>query len=760
MRRLIRKAITSVGLATLAASSAYAQQEEAQWSFYPARVQAPEGAPNVLLIMTDDVGFGAASSFGGLIDTPTFDSIGEQGLRFNRFHTTAMCSPTRAALLTGRNHHAVGNGAITNLARDLPGYTSVIPDSAATIADVLGQNGYVSAFLGKNHNTPEWEAGSMGPFDRWPTGLGFDYFYGFNAAWADQFAPELVQNTTQIEPPSDPGYVLDRDLSDQAIEWLRRRETSAPDAPFFIYLAPGSPHTPHHAPADWIARYQGKFDMGWDVAREMIHERQLALGIIPQGAELTPRPEELPAWDSLSPVAQRVAARMMEIYAAQLSYHDFQVARILEELRRTDEYDNTLIIYLQGDNGGDMASFNGESNEWGGFFGEEPGYEDLAQDLDILGGPRSFGGFPAAWAWATNAPFPWGKSVAGTLGGIRSGMAMSWANGIARHGEVTDRFAHVIDIAPTIYAAADITPPESFDGVVQLPIDGYSLTGEFSSDDMQDRPVSQYFEMLGNFGYFEDGWFLGTRMQRPPWDRTSARTPIPDRLEDYAWSLFNLDDDYSQAHDLAAENPQKLHEMIDRLQVVATANNVFPVENDVMILLAPGVRPLALAPRDSYRFTQANRRYVAADVPPLRGRWRIRADIVVDGDSASGPVFVQGGWHTGWGLFLRDGVPHLVNRPSFDRAKQGDAAAARALAPGAHQISAEVIPSAEVGPFGAQVAFAIDGEPAGMATIPDTRVLANPAYLERNGLTPLVPDDAMPGQCECTVQGVTLELVN
>lgn len=735
-------------------------QDSGPWQSYPARSAAPDNAPNILLIMTDDVGFGAASSFGGLIETPVFDSIGEQGLRFNRFHTTAMCSPSRAALLTGRNHHAVGNGAITNLSRDLPGYTSVIPDSAATIADVLGEYGYVSAFLGKNHNTPEWEMGSMGPFDRWPTGLGFDYFYGFNAAWADQFVPELVENTTQVEPPADPAYILDRDLSDRAIEWLRRRENAALDAPFLIYLAPGSPHTPHHAPADWIARYEGRFDMGWDAARAMIFERQKTMGVIPADAVLTPRPAQLPAWDSLDEVEQRVAARMMEVYAAQLAFHDYQVGRILEELRRTGEYDNTLVIYLQGDNGGDMSSFSGESNEWGAFFGEEPDYHELAADLDMLGSREAWGGFPSAWAWATNAPFPWGKAVAGYLGGIRSGMAISWPARIGRAGVVVDRFSHITDIAPTIYEAVGIAAPDQFAGVTQLPIDGMSLVAEFGETDAADPARSQYFEMLGNFGFYEDGWFLGTTMQRPPWDRTSARTPIPDRLEDYDWELYNLSQDYSQSRDLSQENPAKLAEMIEGLQRVAQASNVFPVENDVMALLAPGMRPLALADRRAFAFTEAQRRYVAADVPPLRGRWRITGEVQVHEEGASGPIFTQGGWHTGWGLLLRNGHVWLANRPSFDRAKYGDAVSDTALSAGNHTVSATITPSPESGPYSAQVHFAIDGEAAGTARIPDARILAQPAYLQRFGLTRLREIQDVPATCQCTVDGVTLELLD
>ncbi len=733
-------------------------QEQQAWENYPLRAEAPAEAPNVLLVMTDDVGFGAASSFGGLIATPTFDAIGERGLLFNSFHTTAMCSPSRAALLTGRNHHAVGYGAIANLSRDEPGYTSVIPDSASTVADVLRSNGYVTAFLGKNHNTPEWESGSMGPFDHWPTGLGFDYFYGFNQAWADQWAPELVENTTQIEPPDDPEYILDKDLSNRAIEWLRRRENSAPDAPFFIYLAPGSPHTPHHAPADWIARYKGQFDMGWDKAREAIFARQKELGVIPQDAVLTERPDELPAWDSLDEDAQRVAARMMEVYAAQLSHTDYQIGRIIDELKSSGELDNTLVIFVQGDNGGDLSSFNGETNEWAGFLGEEPSYHDMLPDIDKLGSSYAWGGYPSAWAWATNTPFQWGKAVAGYLGGIRSGAVMSWPKGIDRQGTVVQRFAHLIDIAPTIYDAAGIVPPESFEGVEQLPIDGQSLAGEFGEKAAEPAPRSQYFEMLGNLGYYEDGWFAVTKMSRAPWDRTSERTPIPDNVEDYDWELYNLRSDYSQSTDRAHQNTEKLQEMVAGFAAAAERNNVFPVENDVMILLRPDQRPHAIGERDEYVYSRERTRYVAADIPPLGGHWKLTAQILVDRPDASGPVFTQGGRFTGWGLLLRDGKPYFVSRPSFDETKFSDVSANRRLEAGRHEVTVEIVPDEALGRFGARASFTIDGEDTGGGPVADYRTIANSAYLGRYGLTPLIEDKTMPSTCECTVEEVRLAL--
>jgi len=753
--RLACACLLTTSLTGTALSQPAAPQAPARWSHFPARPQPPANAPNILLIMTDDVGFGASSGFGGLIDTPTFDALGAQGVRFNRFHTTSMCSPTRAALLTGRNHHAVDSGAIANLARDLPGYTSAIPDSAATIADVLRANGYVTAFLGKNHNTPEWESGAMGPFDRWPTGLGFDYFYGFNAAWADQFAPELVENTTQVEPPRDPDYILDKDLADHAIQWLHAREQAASNNPFFLYVATGSPHTPHQAPAAWIERYRGRFDMGWDEARRRIFARQKALGVIPANAVLTPRPAGLPAWASLGAEDKRVAARMMEIYAAQLSYADAQIGRIIEDLRRTGQLDNTLVIFIQGDNGADMASLNGEANEFGAFFGEEPSYHELAAKLDILGSARSFGGYPAGWAWATNTPFPWGKAMAGHLGGIRSAMVMTWPRGISRHGAVDSRFAHVVDIAPTIYAAAGIEPPAIFEGIAQQPLDGQSLAGEFTQQGPE-PPRRQYFEMLGNLGFYEDGWFIGTRMQRPPWDRTSRPTPIPSSVSDFPWALYNLAEDYSQSRDLARSNPGKLRSMVADFAAEAEHNHVFPVQNDVMTLLRPGIRPEALSPRASYSFQREYSRYLAADIPGLRGRWRMTADIDTHSASDSGPVFVQGGRFSGWGLLLRNGRPRLVSRPSFDTAKFTDITASVPLQPGRHALTIDIVPDPAAGPNAARATISVDGHVAAEGPVPHSGILANPAYLGRFGLTPLVDEADVPDRCGCTVHEVTL----
>lgn len=754
----IGRLMHAVGIIALLSTSTSGVAAYSHWQHFPQRPAAPKGAPNVLLIMTDDVGFGAASSFGGLIATPTFDAVGQEGIRFNRFHTTSMCSPTRAALLTGRNHHAVNNGAIANLARDIEGYTSALPDSAATIADILRANGYVTAFLGKNHNTPEWESGPMGPFDRWPTGMGFDYFYGFNAAWADQFAPELVENTTQIEPPADALYTLDRDLSDHAIEWLQRRSNSAEDAPFFLYVAPGSPHTPHQAPAEWIARYAGHFDMGWDKAREQIFARQKQLGIIPADAVLTPRPKELPAWTSLSRDERAVASRMMEIYAAQLSYSDQQIGRIIAELRRTNELDNTLIIFLEGDNGADMASFSGSSNEFGAFFGEEPQLKDLIGHIGVLGSSHAFGGYPAAWAWATNTPFQWGKSVAGYLGAIRSGAAMSWPRGMDRRGVIEPTFAHVIDIAPTIYEAAGITPPASFAGTFQQPLDGASLFETFrrgqSSATSDHRTL--YFEMLGNLGFYADGWLATTKIMRPPWDRTSARTPLPSEIAHYTWELYDLERDYSQSRDLARREPGRLAAMIAGFTRAAKQNHILPVENDVMVLLAPGTRPEAIQAGVEHVYSRSGTRYVAADLPTLGGQWRITAKLNVAHGGASGPIFTQGSRFSGWGLMLRAGVPMFVSRPSFDPAKATDLSARNALSAGNHTIVVEIMADPSKGPFAGTARFTIDGEVAGEGNVADRRTLAGPAYIGRFGPTPLIEDAGIPSSCKCQVDEVRL----
>lgn len=464
------------------ASAVSAQDAPRQWNHYPTPAHAPQGAPNVLVVLTDDVGFSAVTGMGGPIPTPTFDYLAHNGLTYNRFHVTAMCSPTRAALLTGRNHHAVGYGAIANVAVDEAGYTSIIPESAATIADVLRMNGYATSFFGKNHNTPDWETGPLGPFDHWPNGMGFDYFYGYNGPATDHFNPELVENRNAIRRDrTDETYHLDRDLADHMVDWLHMQNSLQPDQPFLMYYAPSAMHGPQQAPREWIDRFAGQFDRGYDVIRQETFARQKAMGLIPPDAALAPRPDGIPAWDSLTPQQQGNSARLMEVAAGHMAYMDFQFGRVIEALRQSGELDNTLILYVQGDNGAAMHELGGTINTYESFAQIEDDDGAMAANLDRAGSEDAFGNYPAGWASAMNTPFPWGKSIASHLGGTRNGLVAFWPRRITDHGGIRSQYSHVIDIAPTIYEAAGITAPQVVDGVEQQPIDGTSLAATFAN---------------------------------------------------------------------------------------------------------------------------------------------------------------------------------------------------------------------------------------------------------------------------------------
>jgi arylsulfatase len=482
-------------LTAIAACGQPAQQSASpqapHWHAFPQPKTAPAAAPNVLLIMTDDVGFGASSPFGGPIPTPTFAALASSGLRYVQFHTTAMCSPTRAALLTGRNHHLVGSGVISDMSTDQDGYTSVIPDSAATIGEVLLENGYATAWIGKNHNTPQWENTPVGPFNHWPNAMGFDYFYGFNGADTDQFAPALIENRNAIDPPKQADYILDRDLADHAVHWLDVHHSLTPNKPFFLYLAPGAAHMPNQAPVDWIAKYRGQFDIGWDKMREATFARQQQLGIVPKEAHLTPRPDAIPAWDSLNDDQKRVSTRMMEVYAAQLAFDDDQIGRVIAELKETGDFDNTLIIFIQGDNGAAAEILDGSRNYAATFGGANENAHETLAHIDELGGPKSSGLYPVGWAWGMDTPFQWAKQVASHFGGTRNGMVISWPGHIPHAGEIRTQFHHVIDVAPTIYEAAHIVPPSTVHGTKQLPLQGVSMLYSIAEPDAPSNHHSQ-----------------------------------------------------------------------------------------------------------------------------------------------------------------------------------------------------------------------------------------------------------------------------
>ena len=736
---LVGTLVSSMPIPPTLAQDAPAPQ--AAFRYYPPAPQAPAGAPNVLLIMTDDVGFGATSTYGGAIETPTFDALARSGLRYNEFHTTAMCSPTRAALLTGRNHHAVASGAISNLAVDQEGYTSVIPQSAATIAQVLHHNGYDTAWVGKNHNTPEWETGPMGPFDHWPNGMGFDYFYGFNAAMSDQFAPVLTENRNPVDPPrNDPSYHLDRDLADHLLHWLQIQHNLRPDHPFFAYWAPGTMHSPHQALPEWIARYKGKFDMGWDRLREETFARQKRLGVIPADAILTPRPASLPAWDSLSPDQQRTYAHMMEVAAGQLSFCDDQVGRVIGWLRSSGQLDNTLVIYLQGDNGASIESFRGANNELRSLLGIEPTDAELSADRDKHGGPEAEGNYPAAWAWATNAPFQWGKQIASHLGGLRDGLVISWPKRIHDDGQVRSQFHHVIDIAPTIYEAAGIVPASEIDGVKQQPIDGVSMVYSFDHPKAVSTHREQYFEMLGNRSYYKDGWIASTTPPVLPWDRVNTRVD-PNR---FGWELYDLNRDYSQSRDLAGQYPQKLAELKADFDVAARKYHVYPLQADLMGRLSASARPSLLAGRSDFTYYPGMTRYTTTSFPRVTPTWSVTAHVSVPASgSASGPVMVVGNMFGGMGLLLDHGRPRFLYNPTGSDTARATLRGADVLTTGRHDITVRFAPLPSAGPRGAGVSLVVDGRTVASASVATLYAVRGDAYFGRPGLGELLPGEAL-----------------
>jgi arylsulfatase A-like enzyme len=727
-----------------------------RWKYFPRRPTPPAGAPNVLLIMTDDVGFGATSTFGGPVPTPTFDALARAGLRYNAFHTTAMCSPTRAALLTGRNHHAVASGSLTNLAIDEEGYTAVIPKSAATIGQVLHESGYDTAWFGKNHNTPEWETGPAGPYDHWPNALGFDYFYGFNAALTDQFSPQLVENRNPIDPPThDPAYHLDRDLSDHLIHWLQIQRNLHPDHPFFAYLAPGSMHSPHQAPADWIAKFRGKFDQGWDKLREQTFARQKQLGIVPKEAVLTPRPKELPAWASLSAGQQHTYARMMEVAAAQLAHSDYQIGRIVEELRRSGQLDNTLVFYLQGDNGASLESQLGTHNDLAALMGIEPTDASLARDIESHGGPDSFGNYPIGWAWATNTPFQWGKQVASHLGGLRDGLVISWPKRITQTGQIRSQFHHVIDIAPTIYEAAGITPPQAIDGHAQQPLDGVSMAYTFEHPDAPSTHREQYFELHANRAYYKDGWWAGTTPEVMPWVHTDTKVQ-PNKFQ---WQLYDLTKDYSQSRNVAARYPEKLAELHNGFDAAARKYHVYPLKSDIFTRLAPGLKPDILEGRSHFTYYPGETRYPSSAFPFVRPQWSMTAHVELMNAQARGPLMIQGDQFGGMGLLLEAGRPVFLYNPTGRAEERVLLQAPAPLTPGPHAVQVRFGSKAGA-PRAATLVLSIDGQAVGSSDVPTLYRPRGDAYIGRQGLGGLLPDRPVGELTSARVQSVDVVIDN
>lgn len=626
---------------------------------FPQPVQAPKGAPNVVLILLDDTGFGQYGTFGGGIPSPTLDKLAAEGLRFNRFHTTALCSPTRAALITGRNHHSATFGCITEAATGYDGYVCIMPRSCGTIGEVLRQNGYMTAWIGKNHNTPTWETSAAGPFDRWANGLGFDYFYGFNAGDMNHWDPVLYENRNLVPRSTDPNYFLTKDIADHAISWVRQVTSIAPDKPFFLYVAPGANHSPHHAPQEWIDKFKGKFDAGWDAYRAASLERQKKLGVVPQSTKLTKRSEGLPAWDSLNAEQKKIYARMMEVFAGYAANVDYHMGRVIDEVRAMPGGENTIYIYIVGDNGASAeGGIEGSINENLFFNGFPEKWQDNLKHINELGGPKWFNHFPSAWAHAMCTPFQWTKQVASHFGGTRNPMIISWPAKIKDKGGLRTQFLHTIDIVPTLYEAIGITPPTELGGIEQKPIEGVSFLKTFTDKNASETRPTQYFEMFVNRGIYHDGWIASSR-SFVPWN------PVRGDFDPFTakWELYKLDDDFSQANDLASTSPGKLKELQDLFWTEAEKFNVLPLDWRGVERLNAELqgRPRLAGDRKRYEYFPGQIALPDGAAPPVLNKsFTVTADINIPDNGAEGMIFTHGGLTGGYGIYLKGGKAHFV----------------------------------------------------------------------------------------------------
>ena len=634
---------------------------------FPQVVRPPKGAPNVLLILLDDAGFGQFSAFGGGVPSPNIEKLAAHGLRYTRFHTTALCSPTRAALLTGRDHHVAGTGVITELATGYDGYTGIIPKSAGTVSEILRQNGYATAWIGKNHNTPAWETSEVGPFDHWPSGLGFDYFYGFNSGDTSQFEPVLFENKTRIPRSTDPSYHISHDLADHAIAWMQREKEIDPARPFFLYVAPSATHAPHQAPKKWIDKFKGQFDTGWDTYREQTLERQKKLGVVPANTKLTARPESLAAWDSLNADQKRLYARMMEVFAGFGAQIDFEMGRVLDAVAALPDADNTLVIYILGDNGASAeGGLDGIANEIAAFNGVFEPIEGVLKIIDELGGPKYYNHFPAGWAHAMDTPFQWTKQIASHFGGTRNPMVISWPARIKQVGGVRTQFHHVTDIMPTILEVAGIHAPDILNGVAQKPIEGVSMVYTFDDAAAPDRRTSQIFELVSNRGMYQHGW-MASSLAYLPWAATRTGYD-PAKAK---WELYDITRDFSQADDLATKNPDKLKELVDLWWTEAARHDVLPLDWRSVERLSEQItgRPSLAADRKKFVINTPLVALPEGSAPDLKNKsFTITAEVEIPADGGDGMIFTQGGITAGWGFYLVKGkLVGLHNYIGLDR---------------------------------------------------------------------------------------------
>jgi arylsulfatase len=687
---------------------------------WPEPPKAPAGAPNVILILIDDVGFGATSAFGGPISTPNFERLANAGLRYNSFHMNALCSPTRAALLTGRNNHQVGFGSIAEWSAPYPGYNTVLPKSAATIAEVLKENGYSTSAYGKWHNTPMWQVSAAGPFDRWPTGLGFEHFYGFNQAADNQYYPRIYNDITPVEPSKTPGdgYTFTTDIADNAIGWLHQHDAVAHDKPFFIYFATGAVHEPHQVPKQWADHYKGRFDRGWDVIRQEAFDEQKKLGVIPANAELTPRPDGLPAWDSLTAEQKKLLAHQAEVYAGYTEQADYEIGRLLDAVHDEGQENNTIVLWIFGDNG---ASAEGglEGHDARDVDGKNKTIEARSDISELLGSELYMNHYAASWAWALNSPFQGTKQDAGHLGGTTDPLVVYWP-GHVKSG-VRGQFSHVNDIAPTIYDIIGINLPDEVDGVKQIPLEGKSLVYTFDHPDAPTRHTLQYFTTSGNRAIYKDGWWAGNRFHAT-WEPNFYAAATDKDIDAHPWELYNLNDDYSQAHNLADKNPEKLKELLKVFDEEATRNHAYPI-------LPARSSPLdtRLKNKTIFTYRAGVERLPLRYAPGFYGHsYTVNADVVVPPGGAEGVIVAEGGELGGLSLYVKNSRVYYEVNVANDHSDQ--LIASRTLRPGLQHIQLNVTPDPEAlqkpaaagppgftprGPVSGEVKLSINGSSAG-----------------------------------------------
>lgn len=650
----------------------------------PARfeVKAPEKAPNVVIVLIDDIGFGHSSAFGGPINMPTLEKLAANGLKYNRFHTTALCSPTRTALLTGYNHHSNNAGAIMEVATAFPGNTGIRPQSITPVAEVLRMNGYSTAAFGKYHETPPWEGSVSGPYDRWPTGSGFDKFYGFIGGETNQWHPMVYDGTTRVYPKvDDPNYHFTNDMTDQAIGWMNTQQSLTPDKPFYMYFATGATHAPHHAPKSYSEKYKGKFSQGWDKLREETLARQKKLGVVPENTVLAPKPEAIKDWDKLTPDEKRLFERQMEVFAGFAEHTDYEVGRLVEALEQRGELENTLFFYIVGDNGSSAeGGMIGVYNENTYFNAVQETLEMQLEKIDELGTEHTYNHFAAGWAIAGNAPFTWAKQVASNFGGTRNGIVTHWPAGIKSKNEVRSQFHHVIDIAPTIYEAVGVPAPKTVNGIAQRPMEGVSMNYSFDDAAAADTRKTQYFEMIGNRAIYHEGWFAGT-IHKAPWE-LQPRRPLAEDV----WELYNVNEDFSQANDLAEKNPEKLEELKKKFMEEAVKYNVLPIDDRSIERLDPAIagRPDLMNGQTKITLYEGAKGIPEnAFINIKNTSLAITAEVDVPAN-ASGVIVCQGGDFGGWTFYLMDGKPtYFYNWVGLENYA---VSSAQKIAPGKHTI--------------------------------------------------------------------------